>query len=993
LPLETLAPLIAANASSSSAGKTGPEREALWATPTASDSKRAISEAEAELKSKQGSSLSHHVAREQSETQAQKLWPTATASAASRGAVRRGRNAQGGPSLAEAVEMDESETRAQKLWPTATRSDAKGSRRNTARTDAWALEVGETLLDAVRLEAQDFYPTPTATSYGSTNNGSPHDGRTQYATKGTLSLDSMARQQWSGVLNPDWVEILLGTPPGWTASMPTGREVRGQGQAVIDQASSFAGLQPDIDRSSIGSPLAPSPHLLKARTDELACELSETALSQPVATSPDLSCDRSSSMEIAMSESESDPNQRLTSESSEWFSPSEIVDPAREVLGGFDLDPASCTLANLTIGATHFFSERGAEWSDKHNGFTQPWSGRVWLNPPGGSCDGEGRRMVKRKKNGPPCTESGACGQRPGHTHTGAMRSSAKAWWQKLEAEHASGSVSQAMFLAYSIELFQTAQVDVSEWARTPLDFPFCLPKNRLSYTDESGKPVRGNTHSSAIVFLPPAGPEGIEAVARFEKIFSDIGKVIVPAEWRPSPSPSPEPRPSLVRDSGSQDPDTNARTFRNEYLSVSRLKFYESCAAAFKHRYILKTVPFESDRRALDFGTFLHAVMEDLFRWVLDEEHSGPLPEDKMVELYRARWPKSQLTGLETFQEGLQILRAYVRRFPDVSHWDILGVEVEFDLTIEGFRFVGRIDRADRVNEDTARVIDLKSNRMLFTRNEVDADLQMSVYAIAARKLWPWAKNVELVFDMLRHDTSQSTARTMPDLHEAAMYIGELGWRTEHDPKYAAKVGPNCGYCAYKHQCDAYKSAMASKRDAFHAPNQADLEEVAAVREQIATLAKLFYKKKDELDTILKAHLEHHDELDLAGHVYRLSYPQSVEYDVLKTCERIVKRTGMEIPHVMSAILSVDNKKLERLLDVVGSECSRSEVLVLRSELEALGQTVNLTPRLSVSKSKRLPASSRASKKGLNGGSLASAAPMLEAANDASANDGDGQP
>lgn len=35
-------------------------------------------------------------------------------------------------------------------------------------------------------------PTPTATPYGSTNNGSPHDGREAYATAGKLSLEGMA---------------------------------------------------------------------------------------------------------------------------------------------------------------------------------------------------------------------------------------------------------------------------------------------------------------------------------------------------------------------------------------------------------------------------------------------------------------------------------------------------------------------------------------------------------------------------------------------------------------------------------------------------------------------------------------------------------------------------------------------------------------------------------------------------------------------------------
>jgi hypothetical protein len=60
-------------------------------------------------------------------------------------------------------------------------------------------------------------PTLTMNRYGSTNNGSPHDGRTEYATKGTLSLDSQAGQA-GGSLNPSWCEWFMGYPEGWTAS-------------------------------------------------------------------------------------------------------------------------------------------------------------------------------------------------------------------------------------------------------------------------------------------------------------------------------------------------------------------------------------------------------------------------------------------------------------------------------------------------------------------------------------------------------------------------------------------------------------------------------------------------------------------------------------------------------------------------------------------------------------------------------------------------------
>ena len=61
----------------------------------------------------------------------------------------------------------------------------------------------------------------------------------------------------------------------------------------------------------------------------------------------------------------------------EWYTPAVIIEPARQVMGGIDLDPASTAVANRTVQASQFYTT-------DDNGLTQSWSGRVWLNPPYG---------------------------------------------------------------------------------------------------------------------------------------------------------------------------------------------------------------------------------------------------------------------------------------------------------------------------------------------------------------------------------------------------------------------------------------------------------------------------------------------------------------------------------------------------------------------------------------------------------------------------------
>lgn len=71
------------------------------------------------------------------------------------------------------------------------------------------------------VEAGQLLPTLTAERYGTRNNGNPNangnDTRTEFATKGSLSLNSLA----GAPLNPQWCEHFMGFPSGWTET-PTG---------------------------------------------------------------------------------------------------------------------------------------------------------------------------------------------------------------------------------------------------------------------------------------------------------------------------------------------------------------------------------------------------------------------------------------------------------------------------------------------------------------------------------------------------------------------------------------------------------------------------------------------------------------------------------------------------------------------------------------------------------------------------------------------------
>jgi putative RecB family exonuclease len=412
-------------------------------------------------------------------------------------------------------------------------------------------------------------------------------------------------------------------------------------------------------------------------------------------------------------------------------------------------------------------------------------------------------------------------------------------------------------------------------------------------------------------------------------------------------------------------------RVFRNAYLSVSRIKLFEQCPLAFFFRYIEKPDKElgEVDPEPAEFGNVLHDALERTYNWIRDEEYVGELPVERLLECYRLAWGDSGLVGLDLYQEGRAILRQYARTTGAVDHMRVLAVEQEFNLlvTADGCRLVseaeraawkdvedcfvvnGYIDRVDRVDAETVEVVDYKSGRLLYTKSDLESDLQLSVYGLVARELFPWAKTVKLSFEMLRHGIRQRAPRSADDLLAAGEYVRAIGMRSERGP-YEPRLNSYCGTCEHRTRCAAYESALARKLDLV-AVSESDLATLSVERERVAKIAKAAYARRDALDAVLRARLGESEKLTVGGTTYRLAQFFDTDHDPAGV-GALLHEAGID-PLV---VMRVDNKALDAVLEKVEADPTIPRTVrdFLRVRIAAKSVKVPQKPRLDAKPSKR---------------------------------------
>lgn len=270
------------------------------------------------------------------------------------------------------------------------------------------------------------------------------------------------------------------------------------------------------------------------------------------------------------------------------------------------------------------------------------------------------------------------------------------------------------------------------------------------------------------------------------------------------------------------------------EYLSASRANVYIGCPFRYFLQYHIKLPELGKPTIHTEKGSAAHASLEHFAKggdhlaslkdyysesrlWELDGRPKGFIhPVAKacdsckwLVEANGTRIcsiAKRNVQDFEgcpkpNFEDDLKLVESVINKKNSVLKRKIIGAEVPFDMKISNFKAVGYIDLITEIDEETIEVRDYKTGQRGKTVDDAFKDLQMRLYSIIAKILYPQYSYVLMTLDYVR-TRPVTVSFSKEDDAKTIAYLDELYTKIKNSVDPPRITSHECNWCVGYEKC-----------------------------------------------------------------------------------------------------------------------------------------------------------------------------------------------
>jgi putative RecB family exonuclease len=364
--------------------------------------------------------------------------------------------------------------------------------------------------------------------------------------------------------------------------------------------------------------------------------------------------------------------------------------------------------------------------------------------------------------------------------------------------------------------------------------------------------------------------------------------------------------------------------------LSYTQISLYQTCPLCYKLQYIDGLE--QKEKGYFSFGTTMHECAEYFFKVKVPP----PPSLEALLQFYEKTWHSE---GYESAEEEANY-KAYGREML-TKFWEIhspdfrmpIAVEWMFNIDVEGVKLRGFIDRVDKLDSGGLSIVDYKTDRELFTRDDLEKNLQLTLYQLAVEQSW-YLPVEKLTLYHFRSNTPCSCGpRSQAQLEEAKNLVLEVAEGIAEE-RFPAIESGRCP-CDFAEHCPYYRQKIS--------PEETGVMEGIQVAEAVEHYVSLQNEIKelqlqlDELKKMIIAHCQAEGLNRVYGSEHALTY-KMMERGGFSEAE---VRALLEPEGLWPRVLGFDQSKIREL---IADEAVARDI---RRKLEALRQVVSTSPQL----------------------------------------------